>query len=120
MAADPEPRDLIVLKQPNRSVPESDAHRVDRFTGVNPLELQAGMVGVSRKRRYALRAVSLMGSGSSRYAAQKRGVAREFTGCPGRGPSSGQRYPLRALRRPILSAHLEWPQNAASTALRSP
>jgi hypothetical protein len=38
MAADPEPRDFILLKKPNCSVPQGDADRVDRFTGVNLLE----------------------------------------------------------------------------------
>jgi hypothetical protein len=54
MAADPEPRDLIALKQPNRAVPKGDAHRVDRFSGVNLLELQAGMVGVLSKELLGL------------------------------------------------------------------
>ncbi len=54
MAADPEPRDLILLKQPNGSVPKVDAHRVDRFTGVNLLELQARMVRVLSKEPVGL------------------------------------------------------------------
>ena len=41
----------------------------------------------SRNSRYAVRAASLISGESSRYAAQNRGVARDFTACRDRVPS---------------------------------
>ena len=71
MAADPEPRDFTLLKQPNCSVPKGDAHRVDRFAGVNLLELQAGMVRVLSKK-------------AGRLSSPHRARAREARGTPPR------------------------------------
>ena len=50
MAADPKPCDFVCFEQAYRSVPESHSNRVDRFSTVNLLELQAGMVWILSKQ----------------------------------------------------------------------
>lgn len=70
--ANPEPDDLNVVQKPKGTVSQANASGVDRIAMVNLLELKAW--------------TSLISGGSSRYAAQKRGVARDFTACRGRVP----------------------------------
>ena len=99
MAADPEPCDSTSFEQAYRSISQRDAHRVDRLPSVNLLELQAGMVWILSKQPVRLARSVSDRSGRSSDAAQKRGVAREFTGRLDRRPSHGRRFGRRAFQR---------------------
>src|SRR2546422_6247187 len=84
---DPEPGDLVVLQKADRAISEGHAGGVDGVAIVNLLEVGLGCPGFSRNSRYAFWARFRISGGRSRYAAQKRGVARDLTVCRGRVPS---------------------------------
>jgi hypothetical protein len=73
-------------RSPRARYPRLTRDRVNEVAIENLLEVEARMPSVLRNSRYAFRASSLISGGSSRYAAQKRGVARDLTACRGRVP----------------------------------
>jgi hypothetical protein len=45
MSPDPEPGDLVVFYKSDRPIGETDPHGVDRFSIMDLLELEAGVLG---------------------------------------------------------------------------
>ena len=87
MRADPEPGDLVIVQKPKGAVSQGHASGEDRIAMVNLLELKAWVAGVVAEQPIRLSSGFLISGGRSRYAAQKRGVARDLKACPGRVPS---------------------------------
>lgn len=74
MSADPKPHDHFVVDNAYRSIVDIDSYRVNRFSRVNTLELQARMIGIIPES-------GVSGPGLPLYFSRQGGISLpEFSG----------------------------------------